>query len=101
MDFGHDSRAYATGDGFAGDEEGEPGQDDEDDAGDVGLDDVIADLAAEGDLHDDARVGQVVVVGGVAVGEQHVHGELGQGDVGVHVAVVALPAELELSGIEH
>ena len=49
--------------------------------------------------HDQAGVGDLVVVGGVAVHQLHVEGELGQGDVGVNIVVFcAHPLHLDLKG---
>ena len=49
--------------------------------------------------HDEAGVGNLVVVGGVAVHQLHVKGELGQRDVGVNIVVFrAHPLHLDLIG---
>ena len=48
--------------------------------------------------HDQAGVGDLVVVGGVAVHQLHVEGELGQGDVAVHIVLVSShPLHLDLN----
>ena len=67
VEFAFEQKHSLTGYRFRRDEEREPGEDDEDDGGDVRLHNVVADLAVQVDLHDDARVGQVVVVGRVGV----------------------------------
>lgn len=49
---------------------------------------MIANLSGEKDLHDEAGVGKVIVVGGVGILKHNFHVELGQGDVGVDVAAI-------------
>ena len=52
--------------------------------------------------HDEAGVGNLVVVGGVAVHQLHVEGELGQGDVAVHIVLVSShPLHLDLNITEY
>ena len=57
---------------------------------------MVADEPRQVQLHDDPRVGEVVVVGGVGVLEGHAEVELRQCDVGVDGAAALEPGEAEL-----
>ena len=63
-----------TWDRLRRDEEGEPRQGDQDDAGQVRLRDVVSDEPRQVQFHDDPWVGEVVVVGGVSVLESDAKG---------------------------
>ena len=57
--------------GSGRDIEGEIAQRDEESGGDEGLHDVVADVPLQADLHDDARVADIVGIGAVVVVEVH------------------------------
>ena len=52
-------------------------------------------------LHDEPWVGNIIVVCAVGVHQENIEGELGQGDVGVHVGVSLVhPLHLHLGSRE-
>lgn len=92
----HHDHGHSPRDGVRIDEQAEPGDRHEQQARDVGLDQVVVDLPREVDPQDDAGKGGLVIVGGVGALEDELRLKLVQGDVGVDVAALRHPGEVDL-----
>ena len=66
-------------------EDCEPGQCDKDGAGDVRLHEMERHLPPQDDSHDDARIRQLIVVGGVIVSNLNLQIKLGKADVAIDI----------------